>query len=373
MPPLSGAERQAALRARQTASLARIERAVINRQDCGAATLSRALTAHLIQHIEQFGFESAEDIVARHWPADNVAAPLVTKATSSSATTATYTPPTIVVDFINSLTGVSAGAAMLSRGLSVPADTGYQFLFPAISANANYAGFFAEEIPIAVEQLTTNGLVLSLRKFGSIIAVSREVFQYSIPAIERIVRTVLNESVSLSLDAAMFSATAGDASRPPGLLLGVGASSASSETDKSTAMHADIATLVSGVAAVAGPGPILIVAAPAQGRRLKTRLAAVADPGFELFISSALSEGTLIACASNCLCSAIDPTPRFEDTGQPTLVFDDTAPQGLTTSAVSGTVKSLFQIDSIGTKLVLRLSWGLRSSTGVCWIQNSVW
>jgi len=363
MSPLSVAERSARYRERQ--------RALSSGRPANA--LVRAVTAQLLSASDNYR-TAADIIISRSWPSDAAAA-MVVKAASGTATTTTVTPAMLVADFLDVLAGASAGAAALAHGLQLRADVGYQFMFPIISANANYAGFFAEEIPIAVEQLTTNGLILSLRKFGTIVAVTRETFSYTFPTIEALVGAVLRESVSLSLDAALFSATAGSATQPPGLLVGIGASSASSETDKTVAMHADLATLISGVAAVAGSAEILVVAAPAQGRRLKLKMVGAADPGFSLFLSSALAEGTLIAIATNTLASAIDPVPRFDVSDKPTLVFDDSAPANIVVggSVAAGSTKTIWQTDSVAMKLVLRASWGLRSSAGVCWIQNSIW
>src|SRR5262249_46659710 len=158
---------------------------------------------------------------------------------------------------------------------------------------------------IATRQFAIDGsLTLTPKTFGTLAAFTRETFEHSLPTIESTVRVVLTESVGHALDTAMFSNTAADATRPAGLLLGIGATSAATAAD--LAMLSDLETLAAAVAPVAANSPILFVASPKQARRMQYS-AQLKD--VEVFASSALADKTVIAIASNSLASAIDPAP----------------------------------------------------------------
>jgi hypothetical protein len=222
-----------------------------------------------------------------------------------------------------------------------------------------------------VAQLDTSKVsTLVPKKFSTISVFTREVFLHSTPNIEGVVRAVIARSIGLALDIRSLDAVAASAARPAGLRFGIAAGSQSAATLRVEAMGADIETLVTAVSAVAGNAPIILVASPAQAAALKLWN----NPSFdyEVLASSGLAGGVVVAIASNCLVSAVDPAPRFEIVKETALHFD-TVPQDITTSAVAGTVKSLFQSDLIGLRTVFELSWGLRDPAGLAWLGSVIW
>src|SRR5262249_9276821 len=166
------------------------------------------------------------------------------------------------------------------RGLQIDPGQGSIYSIPLMSTSAN-ADFVQELAPIPVEQNTSNSLVLSLKKIASISTYTRELLDHSTPTIEAVVGSAMSSAISLTIDSKAFDATAGDDIRPAGLLHGIGATSASSNTDLNEAMHEDLAALIAAVAGVAGPNPIVFICAPAQGRRVKMRMLGK-DPGFDI-------------------------------------------------------------------------------------------
>ena len=98
---------------------------------------------------------------------------------------------------------------------------------------------------------------------------------------------------------------------------------------------------------------------------------------FEVLASSALAAGTVVAIASNALCSAIDPLPRFNISTETTLHEEDTTPLPLSTVGTPNTVaapmRSLFQTDAIGVRMQLEVSWALRNAGGLSWLQGVNW
>jgi Phage capsid family len=316
------------------------------------------------------------DAVAAEHFSKNLALPgLLLKAATSPTTSVGYVPDQLVANFIGSLHGQSAGAAALAMGLQLPASGGLNFGIPHVVTTAS-ANFVAENAPIPVKAFTTAAINLELKKLAGISTYTRELFNHSIPAITAIVRDGINTSMALTIDGAMFSADAGDSTtKPPGLLHGISAGSESDNTDLQAAMFEDLATLISGVSGVAGSSQIVIVAGSAQGRRLKLHLVGHDDPGFTVLISSAVSEKTLIAIATNTLASTIDNTPRLDVSSQAVLNYDDSAPQDISNNSTmaGGSTRSSWQADILALKMVIRLAWGLRSASGLAWLEDTIW
>jgi hypothetical protein len=337
--------------------------------------LIRLAAAQLLARVDRR--RRVEDIADEMWGDDDVLPVLLKAATAPAITTTSGWADTLaatsVQDFFVSMGPASAGALLLSRGLQFTFGPTANVVVPGILSAAANTGFVEQGKPIPVRDLsTTAATLLSPRKFATIVPFTREMLQYS--TIESIVRTVLSESVALSLDAALLDATAGDATRPAGLRKDIAASTESALTDLREAMLADLDTIISSVAAIAGNNPIVVIASPARARRLKLRLANVADPGFEIMASSAVGAAEIVAVASNGLISAVDPVPRIETGFQGALVMNSTAAEVVNSgSTVGAPVRSLWQTDSVGLRLVLEVNWGLRSSAALAWLEDCIW
>jgi hypothetical protein len=340
--------------------------------------LIRAVAADLMHTIGGRG-SRLDQILARHWPDESKARPvdLVLKAATAPATLTTsgwasQLASQAVADFVLNLGPVSAGAQLLKRGLSLNFSGSGAILVPTITAATSAAAFVTEAAPIPVEALAVSGPLLSPRKFATITTFSREIFQHSTPTIESLTRAVLSESVAASLDAALLDAAAGDATRPAGLRNGVSATTASAATPDSDAMYEDLSTLAGIVAPVAGSSPIIFIASPRQATAIKMRQPNFA---FEVLSSSGLATGIVVAIASNCLASAIDPAPRIDSSFETAVHSEDTSPGAitLTGSTVSFPVRSLYQTDSIALRLRLEVAWLLRAAGGIAWTQSTLW
>lgn len=316
------------------------------------------------------------DVMKRHWPNDT-ATEIVLKAASAPANSSTsgWAQELVgmgVADFIGTLGPASAAAMLFSRGMQFIFDgTGHIFV-NGITAAAGNADFVQDGKPIPVRKFdTAGGIVLEPRKLATISVFSREALEHTTPNVELLVRQVLSESVGLQLDAKVFDAVAGDEIRPKGLLNGINAGTASISTVPSEAMSEDVGTLVGAVAAVAGNNPVTFVASPKQATAL--RMWARPNFNYEVLSSSALADKTVIVIASNALVSAIDPAPRFDVTENTSLHFEDATPRDIDSTAVAATVKSLYQSDLIGLRIIMQVSWGLRSDSGLAWLENVLW
>jgi Phage capsid family len=337
--------------------------------------LIRAVYARSIGFIEKRG---AEQIIAERWP-DDAATPLIIKTATAPATMTTsgwasHLVQTAVSDFILNLGAASAGSALLRHGIQQSFDGSGAIFVPSVGSAASAAGFVGEAAPIPVRQFTVSGVTLSPRKFASLAIFTRDLFQHSTPNVEAILRAVLTESVAASLDARLLDATAGDATRPAGLRNGISATSASSTTPDTDTMFDDLTALVAVVQAVSGASPIIIIAAPKQAAAIKMR-----QPNFpfEVLVSSGLTAGMVVAIASNCLVSAMDPAPRIEVGDQAAVHFEDTTPLAIGTVGAPPTVaaptRSLWQAGLISVRIIFEVSWGLRSNVGLAWTQTVTW
>ena len=271
------------------------------------------------------------------------------------------------------MSSASAAALLLGQGLQFTFDDANGILAPGIVADPNSVAFVGEAAPIPVKSLSFDGPMLTPRKFATIVPFTRELFERSTPNIESIVRAVLTESLGLALDAALFSNSAGNSLRPPGLLLGITPLAHSTATDPQNAMIADVKALVAAVAPIAGNGEVVLVAATDQAVALRLRQSREVYP---VLASSALTAGTVIAIAPNGLASAVDPVPRFEIANEGTLVMDDAAgPLSVagTPNVIAAPARSLFQSDTLALRVILQVGWGLRSPLAIAFLQGGSW
>jgi hypothetical protein len=336
--------------------------------------LIRAVAAVLLQAID---WQRADvgTILKHRWPRDETAE-LLTRAAISPATTSTAgwadtLASVALADLVTNLGPQSAASALFARGIQLSFDANAAVYVPGITASAS-AAFVAEGAPYPVRKLDTSlGVLLEPHSVGVIATFTRQSLLGS--NVEKVVRATLTDAVAATVDVIAFDAQPGTATRPPGLRYSVSGQSASTETPAGEAMLADIAALGAAVAPVAANGPIVIVASPAQALRL--RMADV--KGIEVLASNGIAAGTVVAIAANALAAAVDPAPRIDVSKTTVLHEEDTAPTALsavgTPNMIAAPTRSLWQTDTIGLRLRMEISWGLRSSTGIAWMPSTTW
>lgn len=333
-----------------------------------AAPFVRAATSFLIANATG-GFA---DRIAKQLYGDDPNTISVTKAVVNPTTTASFTS-TATADFVGVMGNAYASASLLADSVQVQLVGGNVISVPGCVSDPNNASFVQEGTPIPVRALSLTGAALSLRKFATVVPFAREIFEHSTPSIEAIVRAVLLESLGLATDAALFSNTAGSAIRPAGLLNGISPIAHSTATNADDAMVADVKALVSAVTPIAGNGDVTLVAASDQAVALRLRQR---RETYQVLASSALTAGTVIAIAPNGLASAIDPVPRFEVASEAALVMDDAAGPISTVgtpNVVAAPARSLFQTDTLALRIILQVSWGLRSSSAIAYVTGVTW
>jgi hypothetical protein len=305
-------------------------------------------------------------------PAEAILKAAVGPATTTGAGWAAQLVQTSVADYLTAGLGAAhAGSALLRSALLVTqerSDTGTSV--PSMPPLASAAGFVEEGAPIPVHAFSTSLVTLAPAKIASISVFTREMTQRS--SFESVLRTTMDESAGLALDAALFGSAAAGAS-PAGLRNGVSAITAATGGGYA-AMMRDLGALAGAVAAVAGDR-IAFVGSPDVV--VKLRLAAGTEFSYPVFASSALAAGTLMAIALPALVAAVDPRPEIEAGYAATLHMDNSGPLAIATPGSPATVaapsRSLFQMDSIALRLAFQVTWALRASGAIAFVTSVSW
>jgi Phage capsid family len=308
----------------------------------------------------------AGDYAAATWPEDkDVGLVLRASVTPTLMANATALAP-IVIAILEQIKPLTAGGFLFSAGMSLTSLGPGVLKIPGFATSP--ADFVAENAPIPVEQFVAAGPTLSPFKLASIITASNELIEHS--DAETIIRGVLAENVAIGLDAALFSNAAASAARPAGLLNGIAALTPATVTaGKNDAMTDDISSLLNAIAAAAGAG-WFIVAAPAQAVALQFRLAREFP---NIRASGALPAKTVIAIAPGAFVSVLE-TPRIDSSIEAIVHMEDTSPAAIANGGgIAAPVRSLFQTNSIGLRIIAPCSWALRAPGAVAWMQNVNW
>jgi hypothetical protein len=193
--------------------------------------------------------------------------------------------------------------------------------------------------------------------------------------IEAISRSLITEATSLALDKAMFSTSADDGTTPGGILHN--ATSVTATTGGGlTALAGDIKLLIGALVTLGAGRDVVFVANPVQAATLKLLASQLFT--YPVLASSALALGTVVAVEANSFVSAFSDVPEFQAEQHMAIIhMEDTTPSD---PVMSGSpVKSLFQVDSLGLRMILRASWAMRSAptdatkAAVAYVTSCTW
>lgn len=336
------------------------------------ASLVRACAAHAIAATERTKTPPVK-IATRNWSHDSGAIYLTQRAAVPPTDTST-TPAllrTIMPDFVATLSPDSAAAKIFKEGLQLSFDGAAQIAVPTLLADPSYASFVKEGNPIPVPQGFVEPLVVLVpHKLAAIMVMTSEMVRSS--NVEMLLRDALVRSAALALDAVMFDASPGDASRPPGLRYNINPLSASSAPDPVTALLDDIETLHVNVATVTPENPIYVMS-PTRAVMAQLRSPHNLDP---LIVHGTFAlSGTrdILAVAPHVVVSAYGEIPEIEASYHAALHLD-TAPSQISDSgSIAAPVRSLWQSDCVAIKVELPVTWGLRAEPGLAWLTAVNW
>jgi hypothetical protein len=300
------------------------------------------------------------------WPHDRVTHEIVQRAASAPAMTTTVgwaaeLAQKLIVDTLDALGPVSAAAQLMKDGLVLSWDGAGIISVPGFVADSSDAAWVAEGDPIPVNQMAATAAAINPRKLATIAVLTREMIESS--NAEALISDALTRAAGLALDAAFFDSNAASAARPAGIRNGISTLTASTNTDFFSAVAEDIATLLSAVGTVGGPGPYALVGVP--GRTVGMSMNFQNVQGLRFY--GAPSAGTaLIAIACQALVAALSSDPEIETSKASSLHMSDAPlPVG---PAGAAPHKSMWQTDSIAVKVRWPASWALRDPRGVAWL-----
>jgi hypothetical protein len=268
---------------------------------------------------------------------------------------------------LDALVPVSAGAALLQRGLPISFGRDAAVRLPTVAPGI--CGFVAAGAPIPVQKFAATGPQIVPHKMACIVELSNEMLASS--SAESLVRAALVESVGKGLDTVLFDASAGDDVRPPGLRYGIAGLTPATvgAAGKGLALEDDIVALGSAVGAVAS-GPFTYVAAIPQAIALIVRL--LGSFRDVVLPSAALPAGMVICVADAALAASIGGAPQIDSSRQAEL-HRETSPQPIVSGGVTATpVGSVYQVDSVALRLRWPISWQLRAPA-LAWMQGVAW
>jgi hypothetical protein len=311
---------------------------------------------------------SPSAILRRQW-GDDRTAELVLRAAVQPATLAGNSALTQVgYAFLDALVPMSAGAALLQKGIELSLDGLASVHIPGIAPPT--IGFVGEMMPIpAYTEPTSTGPTLQPYKLAALVGLSNELMAMS--GAEGLIRQALLESVGPALDTVLLGTAAATSAQPAGLRSGIAGLTPAAAGEKSQACVDDLQTLAAAIAPVAGNSNIAIVASVDAAVALRFRLVREEWP---ILVSSALAARTVIMVALAALVSSVSGPPQIEASSQAAYV-PDTVPTDVVSSpgVVASSFTSVFQTDKTALKLRWPISWTLRDGRGLAWMTGCNW
>lgn len=330
-----------------------------------------------------------------------VACDMMLKAASAPAMTTVPTwaqelVRTIWAQFMEILLPQSVYPRLSAAGLALSFGANGRIVIPTRSPTPSISGsFVGEGQPIPVRQGAFSSQTLTPKKMAVITTWTREMDEYSIPAIEGLLRQAIMEDTAISLDTVLLDTNVATAIRPPGLRsYGAAISAAAGAAGQEFANFvADYGALF-GALVTATSGNVrnpVIMLNPKQTLQLSLlQPPGAAVPLFPFvamidggrLLRAGLIESATVPVDTAIMVDAADFTtagtegPRMEISDQATLHMEDTAPTDIVPGASPGTpaspVKSMWQTDSLALRMVMRMNWVLRRPV-VAWMTGVKW
>src|SRR6516225_6302021 len=270
-----------------------------------------------------------------------------------------------VYDLIQDATTVSAAADLIDRGLKVNMSGVAELHVPGRVLSAAAAGqWVAESGAAPAPALSFADTVLRPRKLAVITTYSQQLAESS--NIEEIVRATNSEAAGLALDLAMLSNSAGDATKPAGLLFNI-APLTSTAGGGQNAMAQDLENLFAALATSGAGKTAVIIAAMPQAVRLMME----AGPkfNFDIIPSTALATGTVVVVEVASFVSGFSGVADFSVSRAGMVHLENTTPGDFPAAPMT----SLYQTDLLGLKMTLDAAWGMRAANHVAWLTGATW
>jgi hypothetical protein len=266
----------------------------------------------------------------------------------------------------SALAPLSIYAQLTERGLSVDMSGKADIRLPGhVPATPPPSPFVGEGQAIPVRRIGLVGVTLDLFKTATITTLTSELANRSTPAAVPVFERLLAEDTRLAIDAALLGDAAASPVRPAGLLNGVVPLVASGATSKAEAIAEDLSALAGAIAPAADP--VFVMDAAEDTAALLFCPGAASLP---ILISDALPSARIIALDAGAFATAaengtfdIATAATIEERDDPTV-----------TDVLTGKpVRSTFQTDSLGIRLIEDIGWAMRAPGKVAWMDSVTW
>lgn len=295
---------------------------------------------------------------------------------------------TIYSDFMALLYPKSVYPRLSARGLALAFGRAGRIIVPTRNRTPTIAGsFVGEGQPIPVRQAQFASQTLVPKKMAVITTWTREIDEHSVPAIEGLLREAVTEDTAVSLDSVLLDANPATAVRPAGLLNGV-ASLTPTAGGGFNALLGDL-KLIPGAILTATLGhvrspvwlmnpqqllSIRLTPSPLGEFPFAAEIAAGNLLGYPVVDSGTVPLGTVIMVDAADFVAVGGEAPRFEISDQATLHMEDTTPLPLVDGGTpAAPMRSLWQTDSLGLRLILPTNWTMRRAGMVAYIAGVTW
>lgn len=276
-----------------------------------------------------------------------------------------------------------------AKGLALSFGRAGKIIIPTRAATPTIAGsFVGEGLPIPVRQAAFTAITLVPKKLAVITTMTREISEHSVPAIEGILRDAVGTDTAVAIDSVLVDANPATAVRPPGLLNGVAALTATAGGGVA-AVTGDIKQLV-GALVTATKGniraPVLLMN-PAEVNTLmwtyvantgvfpfRDEVKAGNLGGYPIIDSATVPVKTVILVDAADFVTAGEGGPMWNVSDVATIHEEDTAPLPIVAGGTPATpVRSLWQTDSIGIRMLMMINWAFRRPGMVSWTSSVTW
>lgn len=329
---------------------------------------------------EDVATKSVMDIITRA-----ATAPAMTTTTGWAAELVT----TAIGDFMEALRPSSVFAALSPRGTKFTFGRNGIISLPARANTPTIAGsFVAQGAPIPVRQAAFSAITLTPKKMAVISTFTREIAEHSTPAIEGLIRQAIIEDTSVAVDSVLLDANAATATRPAGILNGVTPGTATAITGGAFSAVVGDLRLLSGALITSTQGnvrnPVWLMN-PADALAVSLTSNAGGDLpfrdeiargtllGYPLITSTSVPVDTMLLLDAADFISVTGDDPRFDVSDQATLHMEDTTPLALNSGTPANPIRSLWQTDTLGIRMIMDMNWAMRRTGMVASVTGMTW
>lgn len=356
----------------------------------------RSAVVQVLSHIEKRPLQDV--LLARYGSDDTIKAMLdiTTKSASAPATTTTTgwaaeLVQTATLDFFDTLIANSVYPGLRDIGGRFTFGRNGVVSLPSRAATPSIAGsFVAQGAAIPVRQAGFSATTLTPKKMAVITTFTREIAEHSTPDIEAVLRQAIQEDTSGAIDTVLLDATASSTTRPAGLKNGVTGLTATTGGGFA-ALVADLKALVGALITSSGGNvrrPVWIMNPVSALSIALTQNAGGDFPfatdidnnrllGYPVILSATVTSGNVFIVDAADFFSATGDEPRFDVSDQATLHMEDTSPTAIgttgTPNVVAAPVRSLWQTDTLGLRMIMDLNWAMRRTGMVAFTTAVTW